>query len=136
LLWYIREVSGHSREPWPLWWANASLVLHLNCVISLQKDSVLMELQHEVTTTDACCGLGKYGGLFICVLPQMTCSDASSHVWWDEFQWTCRRWWNWRSGTVLNLLCRYLLNFCVFALTNKFCEAEQWNVYLESHEVQ
>ncbi|XP_062223488.1 GDSL esterase/lipase 7-like [Phragmites australis] len=38
-----------------------------------------------VTTTDACCGLGKYGGLFMCVLPQMACSDASSHVWWDEF---------------------------------------------------
>jgi phospholipase/lecithinase/hemolysin len=38
-----------------------------------------------LTTTDACCGLGKYGGLFICVLPQMACSDASSHVWWDEF---------------------------------------------------
>ncbi|XP_015623171.1 GDSL esterase/lipase 7 isoform X2 [Oryza sativa Japonica Group] len=38
-----------------------------------------------LTTTDACCGLGKYGGLFMCVLPQMACSDASSHVWWDEF---------------------------------------------------
>ncbi|KAL6877517.1 hypothetical protein ACP4OV_012732 [Aristida adscensionis] len=38
-----------------------------------------------VTTTDACCGLGKYGGLIMCVLPQMACSDASSHVWWDEF---------------------------------------------------
>ncbi|RLN10013.1 uncharacterized protein C2845_PM11G17450 [Panicum miliaceum] len=38
-----------------------------------------------VTTTDACCGLGKYGGLIMCVLPQMACGDASSHVWWDEF---------------------------------------------------
>ncbi|CAO1947320.1 unnamed protein product [Urochloa humidicola] len=38
-----------------------------------------------VTTTDACCGLGKYGGLIMCILPQMACSDASSHVWWDEF---------------------------------------------------
>jgi phospholipase/lecithinase/hemolysin len=46
-----------------------------------------MKLQHAdaLTTTDACRGLGKYGGLFICVLPQMACSDASSHVWWDEF---------------------------------------------------
>ncbi|KAK3156639.1 hypothetical protein QOZ80_2AG0109890 [Eleusine coracana subsp. coracana] len=43
------------------------------------------DLYGFVTTTDACCGLGKYGGLIMCVLPQMACSDASTHVWWDEF---------------------------------------------------
>ncbi|KAG1330439.1 GDSL esterase/lipase 7 [Cocos nucifera] len=37
------------------------------------------------TTADACCGLGKYGGLIMCLLPEMACSDASTHVWWDEF---------------------------------------------------
>ncbi|XP_020088379.1 GDSL esterase/lipase 7-like [Ananas comosus] len=37
------------------------------------------------TTTDACCGLGKYGGLIMCLVPEMACSNASNHVWWDEF---------------------------------------------------
>lgn len=37
------------------------------------------------TTSDACCGLGKYGGLIMCLLPEMACSDANKHVWWDEF---------------------------------------------------
>lgn len=61
-----------------------------------------------LTTTDACCGLGKYGGLFICVLPQMACSDASSHVWWDEFHPTDA------VNRILDRHCSYLLNFCVF----------------------
>ncbi|XP_072964345.1 GDSL esterase/lipase 7 [Typha angustifolia] len=38
-----------------------------------------------VTTTNACCGLGKYGGLIMCLLPEMACRNASMHVWWDEF---------------------------------------------------
>jgi len=57
-------------------------------LLSFGKHSQLIEVLQcagFVTTTDACCGLGKYGGLIMCVLPQMACSDASSHVWWDEF---------------------------------------------------
>ncbi|KAH9302625.1 hypothetical protein KI387_014208 [Taxus chinensis] len=34
---------------------------------------------------DACCGLGKFGGGLICAFPSMACSDASTHVWWDQF---------------------------------------------------
>ncbi|XP_078442911.1 SGNH hydrolase-type esterase superfamily protein [Wolffia australiana] len=37
------------------------------------------------TTTEACCGLGRYGGLIMCLVPEMACRNASSHVWWDEF---------------------------------------------------
>ncbi|CAA6667057.1 unnamed protein product [Spirodela intermedia] len=33
----------------------------------------------------ACCGLGRYGGLIMCLVPEMACRNASSHVWWDEF---------------------------------------------------
>ncbi|URE18587.1 GDSL-like Lipase/Acylhydrolase [Musa troglodytarum] len=54
------------------------------------------ELNHELpnaaftfcgfqTVTDACCGLGKYGGFIMCLLPEMACSNASTHVWWDKF---------------------------------------------------
>ncbi|KAF3333148.1 GDSL esterase/lipase 7 [Carex littledalei] len=38
-----------------------------------------------VTTTDACCGLGKYGGMVMCLFPEMACKNATNHVWWDEF---------------------------------------------------
>ncbi|CAL9105867.1 unnamed protein product, partial [Musa textilis] len=37
------------------------------------------------TVTDACCGLGNYGGFIMCLLPEMACSNASTHVWWDKF---------------------------------------------------
>lgn len=37
------------------------------------------------TTTEACCGLGKYRGSIMCLLPEMACSNASTYVWWDEF---------------------------------------------------
>ncbi|KAM0939582.1 putative triacylglycerol lipase [Dioscorea sansibarensis] len=37
------------------------------------------------TTTEACCGLGKYRGSIMCLLPEMACSNASTFVWWDEF---------------------------------------------------
>ncbi|ONK81578.1 uncharacterized protein A4U43_C01F30740 [Asparagus officinalis] len=37
------------------------------------------------TTTEACCGAGKYRGMGMCLGPQMACEDASVHVWWDEF---------------------------------------------------
>ncbi|KAK1302042.1 GDSL esterase/lipase [Acorus calamus] len=37
------------------------------------------------TTTEACCGMGLYGGWIMCLLPEMACQNASTHVWWDEF---------------------------------------------------
>ncbi|KAJ0960158.1 hypothetical protein J5N97_002054 [Dioscorea zingiberensis] len=37
------------------------------------------------TTTEACCGLGKYRGFVMCLMPEMACSNASTYVWWDEF---------------------------------------------------
>ncbi|KAJ7296081.1 hypothetical protein O6H91_15G080500 [Diphasiastrum complanatum] len=40
------------------------------------------------TGSTACCGAGRYGGLLMCIFPQMACSDASTHVWWDEFHLT------------------------------------------------
>ncbi|XP_059642548.1 GDSL esterase/lipase 7-like [Cornus florida] len=36
-------------------------------------------------TTDACCGVGRYRGLVMCHSPEMACSDASNHIWWDRF---------------------------------------------------
>ncbi|XAR55146.1 Triacylglycerol lipase [Bertholletia excelsa] len=41
-------------------------------------------------TTDACCGLGKYRGWIICISPEMACSNASNHIWWDQFHPTDR----------------------------------------------
>ncbi|XP_050377894.1 GDSL esterase/lipase At5g08460 [Argentina anserina] len=36
-------------------------------------------------TTDACCGLGDYKGFLMCLSPDMACSNASDHIWWDQF---------------------------------------------------
>ncbi|KAF7828128.1 GDSL esterase/lipase [Senna tora] len=36
-------------------------------------------------TTDACCGLGKYNGWIMCLSPDMACTNASNHIWWDQF---------------------------------------------------
>ncbi|KAI4302905.1 hypothetical protein MLD38_038598 [Melastoma candidum] len=36
-------------------------------------------------TSDACCGLGKYNGWIMCLMPDMACADASNHIWWDQF---------------------------------------------------
>lgn len=34
---------------------------------------------------NACCGLGKYGGMKGCLSPDMACQRASNHVWWDLY---------------------------------------------------
>lgn len=36
-------------------------------------------------TTEACCGLGRYKGWLPCIAPEMACSDAAGHLWWDQF---------------------------------------------------
>ncbi|KAJ4842439.1 hypothetical protein Tsubulata_043172 [Turnera subulata] len=36
-------------------------------------------------TSDACCGIGKYKGLFLCLSPDMACDNATNHIWWDQF---------------------------------------------------
>ena len=36
-------------------------------------------------TTNACCGLGEYRGWILCLSPEMACSNASNHIWWDQF---------------------------------------------------
>lgn len=36
-------------------------------------------------TTDACCGFGKYRGWIMCLSPEMACSNAWDHIWWDQF---------------------------------------------------
>ncbi|KAL6348824.1 hypothetical protein AAG906_033480 [Vitis piasezkii] len=36
-------------------------------------------------TADACCGLGRYRGWIMCLSPEMACSNASNHIWWDQF---------------------------------------------------
>ncbi|XP_057802495.1 GDSL esterase/lipase 7 [Salvia miltiorrhiza] len=36
-------------------------------------------------TSDACCGLGQYNGWILCISSDMACSNASSHIWWDQF---------------------------------------------------
>ncbi|KAJ4808300.1 GDSL esterase/lipase [Rhynchospora pubera] len=38
-----------------------------------------------VSTTDACCGMGKYGGRVMCLFPEMACRNATNHVWWDQY---------------------------------------------------
>ncbi|XP_047949475.1 GDSL esterase/lipase At1g71250-like [Salvia hispanica] len=35
-------------------------------------------------TNDACCGLGHYQGWILCISSDMACSNASSHIWWDQ----------------------------------------------------
>ncbi|KAL5996879.1 hypothetical protein ACLOJK_007802 [Asimina triloba] len=48
---------------------------------------ILQNCQHYgfETITDACCGLGQYGGLIMCISPEMACANVSKHVWWDQF---------------------------------------------------
>ncbi|XP_070040399.1 GDSL esterase/lipase At5g08460-like [Nicotiana tomentosiformis] len=36
-------------------------------------------------TDEACCGLGKYKGWILCISPEMAFSNASNHIWWDQF---------------------------------------------------
>ncbi|KAL7122792.1 hypothetical protein ACP275_01G066000 [Erythranthe tilingii] len=36
-------------------------------------------------TSDACCGLGEYGGWIMCISSEMACVNASNHLWWDQF---------------------------------------------------
>ncbi|XP_061374169.1 GDSL esterase/lipase At5g08460 [Gastrolobium bilobum] len=36
-------------------------------------------------TNEACCGLGKYKGWIMCFSPEMACTNASNHIWWDQF---------------------------------------------------
>ncbi|WOH11661.1 hypothetical protein DCAR_0831151 [Daucus carota subsp. sativus] len=36
-------------------------------------------------TTEACCGLGRYKGVITCMTPEMSCKNASNHIWWDQF---------------------------------------------------
>ncbi|MED6179550.1 hypothetical protein PIB30_001844 [Stylosanthes scabra] len=36
-------------------------------------------------TNEACCGYGKYKGWIMCLSPEMACSNASNHIWWDQF---------------------------------------------------
>ncbi|GKB40113.1 GDSL esterase/lipase 7-like protein [Tanacetum coccineum] len=33
----------------------------------------------------ACCGLGRYNRWMMCYSPGMACSNASYHLWWDQF---------------------------------------------------
>lgn len=34
---------------------------------------------------DACCGMGRYGGMVGCVSKEMMCEEQSRHVWWDLY---------------------------------------------------
>ncbi|KAI3450096.1 hypothetical protein Pfo_006761 [Paulownia fortunei] len=34
---------------------------------------------------NACCGLGRYGGVSGCLSTEMACREASTHVWWDLY---------------------------------------------------
>ncbi|KAL5709158.1 hypothetical protein ACHQM5_019878 [Ranunculus cassubicifolius] len=34
---------------------------------------------------DACCGLGRYGGMVGCVAEDLACRDPSQHFWWDFY---------------------------------------------------
>nr|XP_033515668.1 GDSL esterase/lipase At5g08460-like [Nicotiana tomentosiformis] len=36
-------------------------------------------------TDEACCGLGKYKGWILCISPEIAFSNASNHIWWDQF---------------------------------------------------
>ncbi|KAL2347951.1 hypothetical protein Fmac_001951 [Flemingia macrophylla] len=36
-------------------------------------------------TSDACCGFGNYKGWIMCISSEMACSNASNHIWWDQF---------------------------------------------------
>ncbi|OMO79772.1 Lipase, GDSL [Corchorus capsularis] len=36
-------------------------------------------------TAEACCGLGKFRGWFMCMSPEMACRNASTYIWWDQF---------------------------------------------------
>ncbi|XP_019160426.1 PREDICTED: GDSL esterase/lipase At5g08460-like isoform X2 [Ipomoea nil] len=34
---------------------------------------------------EACCGFGRRRAWFSCMSPEMACSNASNHIWWDQF---------------------------------------------------
>ncbi|XP_026661185.2 GDSL esterase/lipase At1g71250-like [Phoenix dactylifera] len=37
---------------------------------------------------DACCGVGRFGGMIGCLAQEMACTEPSSHVWWDLYSTT------------------------------------------------
>ncbi|KAG5249448.1 GDSL esterase/lipase [Salix suchowensis] len=43
------------------------------------------ELYGFNVTTDACCGLGKYKGWIMCFASEIACSNATNHIWWDQY---------------------------------------------------
>ncbi|XP_059662201.1 GDSL esterase/lipase At5g08460-like [Cornus florida] len=57
------------------------------CDVLEGSDDILTNHDHYGfnVTTDACCGRGRYRGRIICLSPEMACSNASNHVWWDQF---------------------------------------------------
>nr|GMD99719.1 GDSL esterase/lipase At5g08460 [Ipomoea batatas] len=36
-------------------------------------------------TEEACCGFGRHRAWIACASPEMACSNASNHIWWDQF---------------------------------------------------
>ncbi|XP_011022750.1 PREDICTED: GDSL esterase/lipase At1g71691 [Populus euphratica] len=43
------------------------------------------ELYGFNVTADACCGLGKYKGWILCFASEIACSNATNHIWWDQY---------------------------------------------------
>lgn len=43
------------------------------------------ELYGFNVTADACCGLGKYKGWIMCFASEIACSNATNHIWWDQY---------------------------------------------------
>ncbi|KAL5703929.1 hypothetical protein ACHQM5_022421 [Ranunculus cassubicifolius] len=43
------------------------------------------ELYGFSNVRDACCGLGRYGGMVGCVSEDLACRDPSQHFWWDFY---------------------------------------------------
>ncbi|ESR52564.1 hypothetical protein CICLE_v10023992mg, partial [Citrus x clementina] len=85
-----------------------NMIMEFNFVMRYMVDELRQELPHIIVifcdmyegsmdiiknhehygfnaTTDACCGFGKYKGWILCLSPEMACSNASNHIWWDEF---------------------------------------------------
>ncbi|GLJ22559.1 hypothetical protein SUGI_0424540 [Cryptomeria japonica] len=40
------------------------------------------------SVSNACCGLGKFGGGILCAFSNVACNNATGYVWWDQYHTT------------------------------------------------
>ena len=85
LLWCVWRFNGYTKELQALWWDHLSFYLHFLGRILVSCHEFWSPPPGFNFTADACCGLGRYRGWIMCLSPEMACSNASNHIWWDQF---------------------------------------------------